>query len=199
MYIPDHFRLDDRAEVAKLIAEYGFGILVSVVDGIPIATHIPFMVEVDNENLILLGHVVKANPHWQSLESGEALVIFQGPHSYISPTWYSMPGVPTWNYAVVHIYGTVSLVIEHDALHQIVLGLSDQYERNREDPWIPDYDSNMLNAIVGLEIRATRVEGKYKINQNRSKQDRKGVIEALALSGTDHEKAMHDLMKKFSY
>ena len=199
MYIPEHFTQDDREVLVDLIRQHSFGTLVSVVDGSPYATHVPFLVNDNTDGLMLTCHVARANPHWQSLDGKEALAIFQGPHAYISPTWYRSVNVPTWNYTAVHIYGRVSLVEDCNALHQIVLDLSDQYERNRDDPWIPDYDENMLNAIVGINIPVERIEGKFKISQNRNADDRDGVIEALATATSDNDMALSELMKNYRY
>src|SRR5437899_3081762 len=105
MYIPTAFRADDRAALYDLIERHGFGTLVTVIDGLPFATHLPFLI--DRERGVLLGHVARANPHGRALDGpGESLAIFQGPHGYVSPSWYlTAPAVPTWNYAAVHVYG----------------------------------------------------------------------------------------------
>jgi len=200
MYIPTAFRAEDRAALYDLIDRHGFGTLVTVLDGTPFATHLPWLL--DRARGVLLGHVARANPHWKTLDgTAEALVIFQGPHAYVSPSWYTVaPAVPTWNYAAVHIYGVPRLLDETELLD--LLGrLVSQYESGRERPWMmdlpDDYQSKMLRAIVGFEVPISRIEGKFKLNQNRSAEDRAGVIEAL-MAGDAEERALAEFMRRFA-
>ena len=197
MYIPDHFRQDDRETLTSLIRDYGFGLLISVVDGSPFVSHIPFLVDGDSDGLVLRGHVARANPHWRSLGNDEVLAVFQGPHAYVTPTWYRSRGVPTWNYTAVHAYGRARVVQDVEELHRIVLDLSDQNENNFEDPWIPDYEESMLNAIIGLEIEVERIEGKFKISQNKDTADREGVVRGLKGVATDEADALVAIMDKY--
>jgi transcriptional regulator len=197
MYIPTAFRADDRSALYDLIDRHGFGTLVSVIDGTPFATHLPLLL--DRGRGVLLGHVARANPHWHALAgSAEALAIFHGPHAYVSPSWYApAPAVPTWNYAAVHVYGTPRL-LDEAGLRDLVGRLVEQYESGRARPWtmdLPeDYMGKMLRAIVGFEIPIERIEGKFKLSQNRSTEDRAGVIAALA-AGSAEERALAEFMK----
>jgi transcriptional regulator len=199
MYIPTAFRADDRAALYDLIDRHGFGTLVTVLDGAPFATHLPFLL--DRARGVLLGHVARANPHAAALAGAEALAIFQGPHAYVSPSWYTTgPAVPTWNYAAVHVYGTASLLDEPrllDLLHRLV----GQYESGRQRPWamdLPaDYRQKMLRGIVGFEVPLGRVEGKFKLSQNRPAEDRAGVIGALAAGGAE-ERALAEFMARLA-
>jgi transcriptional regulator len=200
MYIPTAFRAEDRAALCDLIERHGFGTLVTIVDGTPFATHLPLVL--DRTRGVLLGHVARANPHWHTMTgSAEALVIFQGPHAYVSPSWYTTaPAVPTWNYAAVHVYGMPRLLDEAELID--LLGrLVDQYESGRERPWtmdLPeDYQRKMLRAIVGFEVPISRIEGKFKLNQNRSAEDRASVIQALD-AGDAEEQALAEFMTRFA-
>src|SRR5262245_17630111 len=130
MYIPAHFSVEDLDTLHDLIEREAFGILVSQVDGHAFATHLPLLLDRSaSANGVLLGHVARANPHWSELAGQEALCIFNGPHAYISPTWYAAEKVvPTWNYVAVHAYGRVELVEESAALIEIIRKLTRTYE-----------------------------------------------------------------------
>jgi len=199
LYVPKHFRQEDEAALVALIEENAFGTLVtSSPEGALHVSHIPFRVEREGGKLRLLGHLARANPHWQALEPAREIVaVFQGPHAYVSPGWYqNHPAVPTWNYAVVHAHGRARLMDEAE-LHALVHELSTQYEAGREKPWRmgdlpPDYVSSMLSAIVGFELTVERLEGKFKLSQNRP-ADRERVIAALDAEG---EHALAALMRQ---
>ena len=175
MYIPKHFIVTDKEEILGFIKLNAFGQLISLVKGKLFSSHIPFLLSYDNQSLIC--HVAKSNPQWESIEGQEVLVTFQGPHDYVSPSWYSSPGVPTWNYQSVHIYGKPHLITEFEQLASIVNELTGIYESALEKPWKPEYKNSMLNAIIGIEIKITDVQCKYKLSQNRSKNDRLQVLE----------------------
>ena len=189
LYIPDHFRVDDPTRLADFIARNAFGTLVSSSRAGLQVSHIPFLPERAPEGkLRLLGHVARGNAQWQELEGAEhVLAIFQGPHAYVSPGWYQQhPSVPTWNYAAVHASGRARLM-EEAALHDLLMRLSATYEAGREKPWrmaeLPaDYVDRMLKAIVGFEIEVERLEGKFKLSQNRPVEVPR-IIEALERSG----------------
>jgi transcriptional regulator len=202
MYTPKHFAVEDRAQQLQFMRDYGFASLVSRGGHGLTATHLPLAVEERNGgSVFLVGHVARANPHWQDLESGaEALVIFHGPHAYVSPTWYEMhPSVPTWNYAAVHAYGKAQL-LDAAATRKLLKTLSDQYESGRKKPWrmedlAGDYVEKMVAAIVGFEIAVERIEGKFKLSQNRSAADRAGVVDAL-LQGVPADQQLARLMQR---
>ena len=126
MYIPKHFNVTDKEEILGFIKANAFGQLISLVKGKLFSSHIPFLLSNDNQSLIC--HVAKSNPQWESIEGQEVLVTFQGPHDYVSPSWYSSPGVPTWNYQSVHIYGKPHLITELEQLSSIVNELTGIYE-----------------------------------------------------------------------
>jgi transcriptional regulator len=189
LYMPSHFRVDDRAALFELMERNAFGTLVtSGAAGLHVS-HIPFLPEQDATGPVrLLGHVARANPQWEALEQADhVLAIFQGPHAYVSPGWYqNHPSVPTWNYAVVHAHGRARLMDEAE-LHELVIRLSNTYEAGRPKPWraadLPaDYVGTMLKAIVGFEIVVERLEGKFKLSQNRPAEAAR-VIDALQDAG----------------
>lgn len=190
MFIPPHFRIEDRDTLLDFIEEYGFATLVSTdASGVPFATHLPLLL--DRAAGVLLGHVSRGNPHWQMFADRESLAVFHGPHAYVSPTWYAThPAVPTWNYAAVHVYGTPRLLTTEQT-GEVVDRLTRKYEGGRATPWpgeLPDrYREGMLAGIVGFELPLTRVEGKFKLGQNRSAADRIGTVANLKADGPDAE------------
>jgi len=189
MYIPAHFEVSDSAEKFSFIEENAFGQLVSTVRGRLFATNMPFLVSSDKTRL--LGHIARQNPQHSELAGQEVLVTLQGPHDYISPSWCSTPGVPTWNYQALHVYGKCTLFDDPARLKELVDTLTHKYEAGFEDPWMPDYKSSMLGAIVGVEIAISEVQCKFKLSQNRSLQDRQQVIDQLeAIGSTDLAKVM---------
>lgn len=200
MFIPSSFAETDLSKLHQFMAQNSFGILVSQVDGVPFATHIPFLLERESgQHGTLVGHIARANPQWRQIAGQTALVIFPGPHAYVSPTWYETPGtVPTWNYVTVHAYGALQLVEDRDKLHDILTRTVSVYERHMPQPWSydtanPDID-NMLKAIVGFRIEITRLEGKAKLNQNHPEERRRKVIRALEAQGDQDSRAIAGLM-----
>ncbi len=203
MYVPKHFR-EDRIDVLhRIIEDESFATMVtSVADGI-VATHIPFLLDRSRGPLgTLRGHVARANPHWRHLSSGtETLVIFLGPHAYISPTWYESTGrVPTWNYVAVHAYGTPQPFDDEARLRALVADTTRRYEGGLEPPWDPSTlnpaaVSGLLASIVGFEIPIARIDGKRKLGQNRSRAEREGMVRGLRAYGRDDAKVIADLVE----
>jgi transcriptional regulator len=190
VYLPPHFTEARSDVLIAHIERYEFGLLVSHGPAGLVASHIPFLVERDGGELHLHGHLARANPQAAELAGGgEALAIFSGPHAYVSPGWYvSGPAVPTWNYADVHAYGALRLVEDEAWLRRFLQRLSERHEAGREAPWrIADqparYMAGMIRGIVGLDIAVTRLEGKYKLSQNRPAPDRPRIIAALEAGG----------------
>ena len=189
MYLPKSFQIEDIAELHAFMRAYSFATLVTQHEGVPFASHLPFLLDAARAPQgTLLAHMARANPQWRDFAAGgEALVIFQGPHAYISPSWYEThPSVPTWNYAVVHVYGIPRIVEDHATLHHMLETLVDTHEAAFAQPWrmdLPhDYLDKMMRAVVGFEINITRLEGKLKLSQNRSEHDQHQVAEALGQS-----------------
>jgi transcriptional regulator len=174
LYIPSHFAAEDPDRLFEFIQRHAFATMVSSgANGMQVS-HIPLVAERDDAGRMrLLGHVARANAHWQSLEGAdEVLTIFHGPHGYVSPGWYQqLPAVPTWNYAVVHARGRATLMDEAE-LHELVMRLSSIYEEGRPKPWKlseqpAEFVSGLLKVIVGFTIEVERIEGKFKLSQNR--------------------------------
>ena len=203
MYLPSAFRQDDLAELHAQLQANPFALLTSAGAAGVQASHLPLLLAPDEGEFgTLYGHFARANPHWRDLQGGaEALAVFSGPDAYISPGWYPAKAehgkvVPTWNYIAVHARGPVELIEEPERLLQIVSRLSDQHESGRERPWAVsdaprDYLDSMLRAIVGFALPIHRLEGKWKLGQNRSAADQQGVRDGLAssLSPGDRELA----------
>jgi transcriptional regulator len=174
-----------------------------------VANHIPFEVDSDSAPFgKLRGHIARANSLWRDFNPEvEALAIFQGPDTYISPSWYPTKNVsgevvPTWNYAVVHANGPLRIIDDPTWLREFVTKLTNRYEAGRSDPWQvtdapSDFIEKQLGAIVGIEIPITRMLGKWKVSQNRLPQDRDGAVEGLSQEGSDSAAAMADLVRKY--
>ena len=186
MYIPEHFRVRDHEDAIKFMRANPFAILISSTDAGPFATHLPLFVRAEkgDEKVVLRGHVAKANPHWRYLEQQpQCLAIFHGPHSYISPTNYTVhESVPTWNYGAVHLYGTARVFSSPEALQGVLHELIGTFEPAYATQWASldeTFRERMLQQIVGFEIEVTKIEAKFKLNQNRSREDQENVIASL--------------------
>lgn len=198
MYVPPPFAVTDRAALHDFVERHSFGLLVSQLGGEPFATHLPFLLERDTGTLV--GHVARANPQWRTLADHTVMVVFAGPHAYVSPTWYESPGtVPTWNYTAVHAYGRATVIEDADDLREIVRRTTDFYEASMPTPWtLPDdgvFVDRLLTQIVGFRVAVERLEGKFKLNQNHPAERRAKVAAALAAQGTDDATGVAELMR----
>lgn len=204
MYLPSAFAVNDLKVQHDFMEQYSFATLVTQHSGEMIASHIPFVLDRNaGTQGTLHGHLAIRNPQLAHLASGsEALVIFQGPHSYISPSWYAAPeNVPTWNYTAVHVSG-VPKMMDRAALVVLLKDLVRQNEESFEQPWDFDPEASwiqkMLPQIAGFEIPIQRLQGKFKLNQNRSMADRTRVIEILSASQDPAQRQMAALIKQAS-
>ncbi len=202
MYIPASFAETNQSTLHDFIDRHSFGVLVNQGERAPDASHIPFLLN-RNEGPRgqLTGHVARANPQWKSLEDSQVLVIFSGPHTYVSPAWYEAKNVvPIWNYVAVHVYGRVdssltrtgcwtSCVIQSTSMKRIARTWS------LDDP-DDDFVHGLLNAIVGFDIDIERLEGKWKLNQNHDEQRRQKVVDNPRASGSPADAAIADLMSR---
>ncbi len=184
MYIPEFNRQEDRATILAFMRANPFAILVSNVDGIPFATHLPLLIEEAGDQIVVQGHMAKANAHWKSMkETEESLIIFHGPHAYISPSLYeSRESVPTWNYATVHVYGEPTLFTDEESLRATLHRMIETFESSYMAQWSElgeQYQSRMMKHIVGFNIKVKRIEGKFKLSQNRTKREQAQVIQSL--------------------
>jgi len=179
MYVPQHFSVEDRCLLDGVIRDNPFGLLAGAVDGAPFATHLPFLL--DGERL--LGHFARGNPHCKAIDGKtEMLAVFSGPHAYVSPRWYEPgPAVPTWNYVAVHVYGAPRIVADVAAVRALLDRLVAEYEAGAWtlDGQDDDFTERMMRGIVAFEMPVARIEGKFKLSQNRSAEDRRSVAEEL--------------------
>ncbi len=205
MYRPRHFDIDDPAALSAFMRAQSFALLVTSADGVPFASHIPLLLEKGGEHGRLLGHLAKANGQCQAFDgSTEALVVFWGPHAYVSPTWYvSEKMVPTWNYVTVHAYGKPRVLDDPVAARDVLSRLTESYESDATGPWsmdtLPDdLIESQLKGIVAFEMPIDRIEGKFKLSQNRTKEDATGVIEGLKATGDAEAAEVARLMADIS-
>ena len=201
MYLPRTFTVNNLSVLHELMETHRFATIYSQSGGESIASHLPFMVDRSRgEHGTLIAHFARANKHWKHFEEeAGALVVFQGPHAYISPAWYEdQVTVPTWNYAVVHAYGQPALIHEPGPLREMVLRLVGVHEGPADSDWDVEMAGPVmereLKAIVGFEIEIERIEGKFKFNQNRSKADQAGVARHLSRSADPSEQAVSRIM-----
>lgn len=206
MYAPPHFR-EDRVDVLRaLIARHSLGTLVTLSSGGLCASHVPMIIDAAPEPFgTLRGHVARANPQWSDIDDTvAALAVFQGPQHYISPSWYSTKQetgrvVPTWNYAAVHAHGRLRVFEDTEDLRALVTALTDRQELDRPQPWAvtdaPEgFVGHQLKGIIGFEMKIERLEGTWKVSQNRPASDQAGVIDGLRETGDDNARAIADLV-----
>lgn len=196
MYIPGPFVRTDEAATRRLVDAYAFGLLVTTDrEGLPTASHIPFLSREQDGEWILEGHVARPNQQSEAIQQGAtALAIFQGPHAYVSPSWYQTPGVPTWNYDAVHVYGRLQEVTGQGA-GSIVERLTAKFEGDGPEAWVPTYPDAMLKGIVCFGMTDLAVQSKTKMSQNRPEGDRRRVIEALEGSDDANARAVCEIMR----
>ena len=201
MYIPHHFKNENIEEVKAFLNANGFGILISQGDGKITGTHIPMELDTDeNGDSVLVGHISKANPQSMHLKNeGEILAIFNGPHSYVSSSWYQKENAPTWNYIAVHIYGKLRIIDGHELLDSLIK-LVDKYEKNSEHPVSVEKMSsrtlNQMNEIVGFSIKINEIQAAYKLSQNRNDTDYHNITKELEKTGHSDSRSIAEEMKK---
>ena len=207
MYQPDHHRVDDLSLMHALMRARPLAALISGgAEGL-YATHLPTVLKDDGPYGLIEFHLARANPHWKYLaQCDEALMIFQGPEGYITPNWYPSKAehakvVPTWNYAVVHVYGRPEVMQETDWIRRHVAELTAQQERNEAEPWAltdaPEtFIEAMLRGVIGFRLAITRLEGKWKMSQNRDIKDRDGVVSGLRKRGVGDDLEIAELVSR---
>lgn len=198
IYSPEQFTVTDRDVLLRLIRENSFATVIAANGAEPMVAHIPVLL--DEASDVLHAHVARANPLWRQLmPDRELLVVFHGPHHYVSPTWYTVhPSVPTWNYAVVHVNGVPAIVEDQARVESMLRKLVDEHESMSETPWKmdlpPEYLRKMIDGVVAFEVRITRMQGKFKLSQNRPRIDRSNVITVLSQAGDDNATRLASLM-----
>jgi len=206
MYIPASFAETRPDMLEAAMASHPLATLVTAGSGGLEASHLPLLYYPAESGGVLCGHLARANPQWRDIRpESEALAIFSGPQHYVSPAWYPSKQehgkvVPTWNYVVVHAHGPLRIRTEPEWLLENVRALSDTHESSREMPWQvadapPEFIANLLKAIVGIELTITRLEGKWKVSQNRPLSDREGVIHGLQTLDSPEALEMAELVK----
>ncbi|WP_347551359.1 FMN-binding negative transcriptional regulator [Pseudalkalibacillus hwajinpoensis] len=199
MYIPKHFKMDDEEIIYDFIEKHGFAILFSQHKGEPFATHLPLMLN-KSENA-LYGHFARPNGQWKDAEKQQVLAVFQGPHCYISPTWYeTTKAVPTWNYVSIHLYGKLEIVEDRKIIFDSLNDLVTKYEtpdstynlNNIE----PSFIEGMSKGIVAFRIKITKIEAKAKLSQNHSVERQKLIIKHLENNSQQDNIQIASLMKK---
>ena len=201
MYIPKYFRITDNETINKIIDTYSFATVISQHNNEPYATHLPLVLN-KMENA-LYGHFARPNKQWTDIENQSVLVIFQGPHCYISPTWYETSNtVPTWNYVSVHVYGKLEIISDEKESMNSLRGLVSKYEPGDSPYHLNDVEPDVINAlnkgIVPFKIHISRIEAKGKLSQNHSKERKQLVIGKLENSPGENEKQIASLMREIS-
>ena len=200
MYSPPYNQVEDRAEVLSFMRANNFAVVVTATGGEPRASHLPVLVEERDGSLVIVAHMAKNNPQWEAFFDEEVLVVFHGPHAYVSPRWYAeKERVPTWNYAAVHAYGKVRAFHAPEAKRAAVAKLV----AHHDPQWLPEYEklspgymAGMLEAIVAFEIPVDRLETRWKLSQNRGREEMELITAELEKSPFGSERDIVPLMRK---
>jgi transcriptional regulator len=204
MYIPEAFGQHDQAVLFDFIEQHGFGLLVTRGESEPFATHLPLLLDrAGGGHGALLGHTAAANPQIVQAAGQSVLAIFSGPHAYISPSWYEADKlVPTWNYAAVHVYGTLHIVRDEETLANILRSTVALYESSRPEPWTfdagGDFARKLMKQVIGFHIVIDRIEGKWKLSQNQPAERQAKVVRALRAAPDENSQAVAALMEKLA-
>lgn len=198
---PKYFKVTDFDEIREFIQTTAFGTIVTTEQGKPIAAHLPLELHKQGDDYYITGHLAYANPQVETLknDNDNVLVMYQGPHAYISSSWYKSENVPTWNYQSVHIYGTASIMSEQELQEDLIL-LLQKYERHRKSPvlWenLSPRTKKQIKGIVGFKIKIQEVQAAYKLSQNRNQEDYRNIIEKLNEEEDLNSHQIAEVMKK---
>lgn len=199
MYIPKINLETDRDKIVAFMRQFSFATIITAKDNLPTATHLPFLVTIEDDTVILTSHFARANEHWKELENNKALVIFSEPHAYISPKNYDKElNVPTWNYISIHAYGQGKLITETARTFEVLEATIDSYETSYKQQWnnFPeDYKLKMSKGIVAFEIVVTDLQAKKKLSQNRTDTEKQKIINTLSISNDTNEQLIADYMR----
>ena len=207
MYSPPYFQSTDEKLALQVIQENGFATVITTdpkTSALEVS-HLPILLKETPEGALLLGHLARGNPHWKMLETGKTQIIFHGPHTYITPQWYPDPeNVPTWNYVVAHAHGPCKLIQDPLDLLSDLQALVAKYESKSPTPWnmdrvSPELIEGLSHGIVGFRMKVEKIEGKYKLSQNRTPEDRIGVFTGLQTRTDDQSQNVLSWMKQFKY
>jgi transcriptional regulator len=199
MFIPKHFKVTDVNEIWDFVQQNSFGTIVTTGQGKPIATHLPLELRKQGDDYYITGHMAFANPQWKTMEKDPVLVMYQGPHAYISSSWYNHENVPTWNYQSVHVYGTARIMSEQELKEDLIL-LLQKYERHRKNAvlWenLSPQTKKQIKGIVGFKIKVQDVQAAYKLSQNRNKEDYHNIIDKLNEEENINSHQIAEVMKE---
>ncbi|WP_406621388.1 FMN-binding negative transcriptional regulator [Bacillus atrophaeus] len=201
MYIPKYYKVTNVDDIWDFVQNNSFGTIVTTAQGKPIATHLPLQLIKEGDTYYITGHIAYGNPQWRTFETCEdVLVMFQGPHAYISSSWYEKENAPTWNYQAVHVYGTASILNEKELKHDLTM-LLQKYEKHRKNPVLwdklsPQLLESQLKGIVGFKMKVGEIQASYKLSQNRNETDYMNIIDQLRNEGNSNSKQMAELMEK---
>lgn len=200
MYIPVSNLMTDRTEAIEFMMRFSFATIITAHDNIPVATHLPFVVSVENDTIILTSHFARANEQWKNIENNKVLVIFTEPHAYISPKHYDQElNVPTWNYISIHAYGKAKIITAEQEVFEVLENTINKYEASYKQQWdrLPkDYKLRMSKGIVPFEIIVENLQAKEKLSQNKTENERSKIIDSLAESKETNEQLIAGYMKK---
>jgi len=201
MYSPPYNQVEDRAELLAFMRANSFALLVTATGGTPLASHLPVTVADGEGGFAIHSHMARNNPQWHEFFDDEVLVVFSGPHAYVSPRWYEAPErVPTWNYAAVHAYGRVTVTgdraMKHAAQRALVAELDPQW-LPKFDALRPEYVQNMLDGIVTFDIAVTRLDTRWKLSQNRGRREQERIAAELERSEDSSVRALAALTRKY--
>lgn len=201
MYIPKQFKVEDFEEIKEFLQMNSFGTVITTKKGKPIATHLPLQFIKEGEDYYITGHMAYGNPQWRTfLTCEDVLITFQGPHAYISSSWYEKENVPTWNYQAVHVYGT-AILLNEDELRRDLTMLLQKYENHRKNPILwdklsPQLLEKELKGIVGFKLQVQEVQAVDKLSQNRNEEDYQNIINKLYEEKDTNSQHVAQLMEK---
>ncbi|MDN4071733.1 FMN-binding negative transcriptional regulator [Fictibacillus terranigra] len=201
MYVPKYFKVTNVDEIWDFVQKNSFGTIVTTEQGKPIATHLPLKLMKEGDSYYMTGHMAYGNPQWRTFETCEdVLVMFQGPHAYISSSWYEEENVPTWNYQAVHVYGTASILHEEELKEDLTM-LLQKYEKHRKNPVLwdklsPQLLEKQLKGIVGFKIKVQEIQAANKLSQNRNEEDYQNIVNKLYEEKDMNSQQMAQLMER---
>ena len=200
MYIPKHFICEDKEKIIEFMRTFSFATIITSQNELPIATHLPFIVEEKNDKIILTSHFAKANKQWKQIENNKVLVIFSEPHAYISPRHYeNKQNVPTWNYIAVHVYGKGEIIDDDSGKFDVLEKTILNYESGYKEQWNSlsvDYKNKMIKGIVAFSIVVDEIQGKQKLSQNKMDSEKERIITAFKNSSDQNENLIAEYMEK---
>lgn len=200
MYIPSHYKLEDRAEILSFMKRFNFATIITADENFPIATHLPFIVSEKGDKIFIYSHFARENNQWKQIERQKILVIFSEPHAYISPKYYEKElNVPTWNYISVHAYGNGKLITTPDKVIELLEDSIDAFEINYREQWnsLPsDYKMKMIEGIVAFEIELDEIQAKKKLSQNKKHAEQGRIVQSLSKSKNTHENLIAEYMQQ---